>query len=72
MVLGNSLTKKKIKFGLWKMDKVDWFKNDNEAFLFMKNNDLERYNKIFNFSLDDVVEFFKKSDNEYNFDIYEE
>ena len=69
---GKFISKNKIKFGIWKMDKVDWFNSDEDAFLFLKNNDLERYNKFFKFNLDDVIEFFKKNDHEYDFDFYKE
>ena len=39
----NAGLKNKMKFGMWKFDKVDWFNNDDDAFLFLSDNQLNRY-----------------------------
>ena len=57
---GKFISKNKMKFGMWKFDKVDWFNNDDDAFLFLSDNQLNRYYKYFQFQLGDVINFFDK------------
>ena len=60
---GKFMSKNKKKFGCWFDDgKIDWLKNEFDAWKFIRDNNLERYKNFFKYSLDDIINFFVNDD----------
>ena len=63
IVFGN-----KIKYGVWDNEKkIEGFNNDEEAFNYLENNNLESYRKIFEYSKEELIKYF---DNFFNNEIF--
>lgn len=55
---GKYIVKDKKKFGIWKDDnKVDWLKDDDEAFAVLEKYQLQAYKQIFLFNLEDIKSY---------------
>ncbi len=69
---GKIMTKHKTKYGLWNNDdKITWFKNEKEAFLYLDENNMNYYKKIYNYSKRDIIYFIEQNYSDKNIDKFE-
>ena len=55
---GKIINNNKIKYGLWEDDdKHNYFKNEDEAMLYLDKNKMNNFKTIFTSSLDEIIKF---------------
>ena len=60
---GKFMNNKKSYFGIWNgNNKVEWFKNDKQGLDYLENNSLEGYKNIFEYNLEEIIEFCYNND----------
>ena len=56
------MNSKKSYFGIWNgNNKVEWFKNNKEAYDYLENNGNEKYKKLFEYNLEEIIDFSYKN-----------
>lgn len=59
---GKIITKNKIKYGLWKNDeKINWFQSENEAFIYLDDNNMKNFKNVFNYSKNELINFVEQN-----------